>query len=85
MKFYVTKIKNFIIEKLLENLFFAHRRLAEEGSVNSLIALTKFILKFGEKFEDELIYFDKKDKEEEKNKEDYDYVKPYDINKIKYY
>lgn len=60
MKFYVTKTKNFIIEKLLENLFFAHRRLAEEGSVNSLIVLTKFILKFGKRFgyEYEKIHFD---------------------------
>lgn len=84
MKIY-TSIKQLINNKLLDNLLLAHRKVAEKGSVKSLIILTKFILKFGEKFEDELIYFDKKDKEEEKNKEDYDYVKPYDINKIKYY
>ena len=51
MKFYVTKTKkDFINEKLLDNLFFAHRKIAEKGSVKSLIILTKFILKFGKRF-----------------------------------
>lgn len=61
MKFYVTKTKkDFINEKLLDNLFFAHRRIAQKGSVKSLIILTKFILKFGKRFgyEYEKIHFD---------------------------
>lgn len=63
MKFYVTKTKkDFINEKLLDNLFFAHRKIAEKGSVKSLIILTKFILKFGKRFgyeyEYEKIHFD---------------------------
>lgn len=49
MKIYTTK-KQFINNKLLDNLLLAHRKVAEKGSVKSLIILTKFILKFSKKF-----------------------------------
>lgn len=49
MKIY-TSIKQLINNKLLDNLLLAHRKVAEKGSVKSLIILTKFILKFSKKF-----------------------------------
>ena len=52
MKIYTTT-KQFINNKVLDNLLFAHRKIAEEGSVKSLIILTKFILKFSKKFGNE--------------------------------
>lgn len=63
MKIY-TSIKQLINNKLLDNLLLAHRKVAEKGSVKSLIILTKFILKFSKKFGNEEmcvkeeIYFD---------------------------
>lgn len=52
MKIYTT-ITQFINNKLLDNLLLAHRKVAEKGSVKSLIILTKFILKFSKKFGNE--------------------------------
>lgn len=52
MKIY-TSIKQLINNKLLDNLLLAHRKVAEKGSVKSLIILTKFILKFSKKFGNE--------------------------------
>lgn len=50
-------VKQFINEKLIENLLMAHKELAEIGSVKPLIILTKFIFRLSKQFDNEIVYF----------------------------
>lgn len=50
-------VKQFINEKLIENLLMAHKELAERGSVKPLIILTKFIFRLSKQFDTEIMYF----------------------------
>lgn len=46
-----------IRERVIENLLSAHTRIAEKGSVSDVIALTKFVLKVSDKFDNILLDF----------------------------
>ena len=50
-------VKQFINEKLIENLLMAHKELAEIGSVKPLIILTKYIIRLSKQFDNEIVYF----------------------------
>lgn len=47
----------YIREQVIENLLYAHRRIAEKGSVSDVISLTKFVLKVSDKFDKILLNF----------------------------
>lgn len=45
----------YIRKTVIKNLLSAHRKIAEKGSVSDVIALTKFVLKVSDKFDNILL------------------------------
>lgn len=48
--------RGYIFGKVIKNLLYANKRIAEKGDAKAIIALTKFILKISKEFDDELLY-----------------------------
>lgn len=61
-------IDEFINEKLIENLLFAHKKIAEKGMVKPLIMLTKFIFRLSKQFDNEVMYFSIKEVDDNSKK-----------------
>lgn len=52
-----------IRHRMIKNLLSAHKQVADSGNVNSLIVLTKFILKLSKQFDDELFELGSKEQD----------------------